>query len=96
MYSDSIGAVGETKTVSTSVVTLTAATYVHGRSAYLQVVAGGPIRWYADGRTPTSTTGFYMAEGGWVELRSKYELTNFKAIRDTAGADATLEIMVRK
>lgn len=87
---------GEQVTVGGSVVGLAVATRLHAFGALLQVVAGGPIRWYADTRTPTATTGFVCVEGGSIELQSAYELQTFKAIKDTTGTDATLEIMARK
>src|SRR5262245_39829041 len=88
--------VGETLTVSSAAVGLAANTKLHAWSALLQVVSGGPIRWYADSRTPTNSTGFVCVEFGTIELKSTYELAQFKAIKDATGTDASIEIMVRK
>lgn len=91
-----IASVGESLTVSTVVKVLTAATYLHAVEAVLQVL-GQPVRYYCDGRTPTSTTGVLVYDGGLITLKSRFEMVNFKAIRDTnATGDATLEAVYRK
>jgi hypothetical protein len=55
-------ATGEVVTVSGASIGLTAATYVHAISAFIEVQAQ-PIRWRADGTAPTSTVGFKAIDG---------------------------------
>lgn len=93
---DTTTTVGEAVSVTGSVAALAAGTVLHAFGALLQVVSGGPIRWYADGRTPDATHGFVCVEFGTIELQSRHELQTFKAIKDTTGNDATVEVMVRK
>ena len=95
MMQQATGCTGEAITVNT-LTGITAAVRLHAVSALLQVVSGGPIRWYADGRTPTASAGFVTFETGLIELKSAFEVASFQAIKATEGTNATVEIMVRK
>lgn len=89
-------ATGEVVTVSGASIGLTAATYVHAISAFIEVQAQ-PIRWRADGTAPTSTVGFKAIDGTLIELKSYQEIANLRAISDGgASGDATLQVHYRK
>ena len=84
----------ETLAVSSSVVTLTAATYSPGgglRSAQYAfiTVETNPIRWWCTGDNPTTTQGHLAAVGDIILLEGVNNVRNFKAIRSTA--DATIQ-----
>lgn len=94
-------ATGEVVTVSGASIGLTAATYVHAISAFIEVQAQ-PIRWRAerwraDGTAPTSTVGFKAIDGTLIELKIYQEIANLRAISDGgASGDATLQVHYRK
>lgn len=60
-------------------------------------VGGGPIRWRADGTSPTSTAGMYAAAGSyidWTDVVTNYRglIENVEFIR-TTGTSATLAVV---
>lgn len=85
------GPLGEQLSVDTTAVPLTASFHV-SEEAFIQVVAGGPIRWYADGRTPTDSAGFITELNGTIKLDNRFAVKQFKAIKKSGGSAATLEV----
>lgn len=55
------------------------------------VVEDAAIRYFADGTTPTSTTGVEVEDGGRIVLLNQGEVAQFRAIRRD-GSDATLRV----
>jgi len=86
----------ETKTISSTAAGLTAATYAPGTGGpqvrrALITVDSAPIRWWADGSTPTTTTGHLSNIGDVINLAGPNDIRNFRAIR--AGAtDAKVQV----
>lgn len=95
----------ERKTVSSSAVSITPATYTIAASAgatkygandklasaaIIQVFTDA-IYFTLDGTTPTSLIGFEAAAGDFIYLDSFQKVKDFKAIRKTT--DATIEIL---
>lgn len=85
------GPLGEQLSVDTTAVPLTASFHI-SEEAFIQVVAGGPIRWYADGRTPTASAGFITELNGTIKLDNRFAVKQFKAIKKSGGSAATLEV----
>lgn len=85
------GPLGEQLSVDTTAVPLTASFHI-SEEAFIQVVAGGPIRWYADGRTPTDSAGFITELNGTIKLDNRFAVKQFKAIKKSGGSAATLEV----
>lgn len=75
-------------TVSSSAVTLTAATYGTLNQAML-TVAGANIRYTVDGTTPTTDIGHILYDKDVLYLEGADELAGFQAIRDDS-TDAEL------
>lgn len=78
----------ETLTVSSSVVTLTAATYGTMNRAFITCGAAN-IRFTVNGTTPTTTVGHILYDSDELKLTSAREIINFQAIRDDS-TDASL------
>jgi type II secretory pathway pseudopilin PulG len=55
-------------------------------------IEGGPIRYYYDGRTPTSTDGRIMGSNNMLHLQSYDEVIKWKAILDSSGSGVTIVI----
>lgn len=90
----------ETLTVSNSVKTLTAATYVSKpttaaptRSAQFATISveSNPLRYRLDGTDPDASTGHLLAAGDVLFLSSYDDIANFKAIRQ-GGSDSTIMV----
>ena len=87
----------ETVTVSTTAVSLAAATIGGGttgkpeaRYCFLSL-AVADIRWRVDGLAPTDTVGHIMASGAALEIYGAANIRRFSAIRD-GGSDGTLTV----
>ena len=87
----------ETITVSTTAVSLAAATIGGGttgkpeaRYCFLSL-ATAAIRWRVDGIAPTDTVGHIMASGAALELYGATTIRRFSAIRDD-GSDGVLTV----
>ena len=83
-------------TVSTTALSLTAATYKptgHTRAGYALITCeNAAIRFTMDGvTTPTSSVGHLLAAGSSVELESPNTISHFQAIRD-GGSDALIQV----
>lgn len=81
-------------TVSSAVITLTAATYRSGeKKAQIAFITTETqdIRYTYDGTTPTSSTGHYSFAGTAITLFGTHDIENFKAIRAT-GADGAISV----
>ena len=78
---------GEALAVSSAAVGFTAGTYLTNRHAIAQV-QNNPVRYRFDGTDPTATVGFIAPVGSFINLTSRDQLKNFKAI--ATGGDATL------
>lgn len=91
MANATIGA--EALTVGTTAVPLgnTFGTLHFGAMAALITVEAQPIRWWSNGSVPTSSVGHLAAAGSVINLGSRHEVANFRAIRQGA-SDATLHI----
>ena len=77
-------------TVSDSATGLTSAVYGTCTRAIMQIQEAS-IRFWTTGDNPTTTEGFSLSSGSFLELHGKTELENFKAIRDDSD-DAVLAI----
>jgi hypothetical protein len=90
-------ALDEALTVSSTAVTLTAGNYVNARAAII-AVEGNDIRFTLDGvSVPTSGTAgvgikLYKDVIYCNILTSNAKIKNFKAVRESATADATIHI----
>lgn len=81
-------------TVSSTAKTLTSATYGNYTRALIQCQDAN-VRYWLDGSTPTTTSGYVLYRGEYLELHSATELENFKAIRDDS-TDAVLAVSYYK
>lgn len=91
MSANNQGPLGEQLSVDTTAVPLSSSFHI-SEEAFLQVVAGGPIRWYADGRTPTASAGFIVELNGTIKLDNRFAVKQFRAIKQSGGSAATLEV----
>jgi len=55
-------------------------------------IDGGPLRYFYDGRTPTSTVGRTLNSTGLLNLQSYDEVIKFKAILDSTGSGVTIYV----
>jgi len=86
----------ETKTISSTAVGLTASTYAPAAGGpqvrrALITVDDASIRWWADGSTPTPSTGHLSNAGDIIELSGPNDVRNFLSIR-TGATDAKLQV----
>lgn len=86
---------GESLTVSTTELPLTAATWKptdgpHAVAAYI-VTEDQPVKWTVDGTTPTAAIGHEAPAGTEIVLLGARELANFQVIR-SGGTDAVIYI----
>jgi len=83
-------------TVSNAVKSLTAATYAasggwgSAQKAVVQVL-NATIRFYLNGTTPTTATGFSESAGSSFTLENEAEIIGFRAIRQTS-SDAKITV----
>ena len=81
---------GESLTVSTTALALTAANYAGHNSAFIDVQAEA-IRYRLDGVAPSTTVGHIAASASTILLENVHEIAGFRVIRDDA-SDAPLFI----
>jgi hypothetical protein len=84
----------ESLTVSSTVKTLTAATYGEGIQRAFITVDGNDIRYTLDGVTVPTSAGvghkfLTTSEGRWL---NKYEVKKFQAVRASGDGDAILKV----
>ena len=80
----------EAITVSTTALSLSAATYVGYRTAVI-TVEDFAVRFRVDGTNPTATEGHLVNAGGKIVLGSADEIAQFRVIRQSSG-DAKLRV----
>ena len=80
----------EAITVSTTALSLSAATYVGYRTAVI-TVEDFAVRFRVDGTNPTATEGHLVNAGGKIVLGSADEIVQFRVIRQSSG-DAKLRV----
>jgi len=71
-------------------IALTPTKYANARSAKFGIEAAD-IRMRVDGGVPTSTLGQLGEDGDWIEIDTKEDLVNFKAIR-TGSVSAVVNV----
>lgn len=87
---------GDVRTEAVTVSNISIGMTVTAGNGFLPQVAeitveDAAIRYFADGTTPTSTTGVEVEDGGRIVLLNQGEVTQFRAIRRD-GTDATLRV----
>jgi hypothetical protein len=70
------------------------AVYGDARAARIRF-EGGPVRWYADGRTPTSGAGTLALDSEVITLDTPTEIAAFQAVR-TGVTNGTAEARFAK
>ena len=90
-----LSTIGESLTLDVTVRALTPASYLHAIQAEI-FPEGGPMRCYFDGRSPTSTAGVKVFEGGSVRLQSPSEIAAFRYVKSSDGVSGIIEAVYRK